>query len=192
MPRVSGLGRRRALVTRANGYLFFALAGALVWAPLGAVLSALLPTRWAVGVAVVVSLAYGGAQLFSRGLARVPQRRWQVPRPWLEHRGPRGRLAVWAAMLGPGLATRNPYVSFWLLVPALGSIDHAGQAAVVGAVAGGMHGLARFGGIAFRQRERPDADWNLLAVLWSMRLQRIDGVLLLLLGTALVVALVAA
>lgn len=170
--------------------MLFALAGAVVWAPLGAGLAAVLPASWALGLAVVVALAYGGAQLFSRGLARVPQRAWQVPRTWLEQRGPRGRLAVWAATLGPGLATRNPYVSFWLLVPALGSLD-VRPAAVAGAVAGAAHGLSRFAGIVFRQRERPGTDWSLLAVLWSIRLQRVDGLLLLLLGIALVVGLVA-
>lgn len=191
MPRVSGLGRRRALVVLAYGFLLFALAGAVVWAPLGAALAVVLPASWAVVLTVVIALAYGGAQLFSRGLARVPQRAWQVPRAWLENRGPRGRLAVWAATLGPGLATRNPYVSFWLLVPALGSLDRVRDAAVIGAVAGAAHGLARFAGIVFRQRERPGSDWSLLAVLWSIRLQRVDGLLLLTLGTLLVIGLVA-
>lgn len=172
--------------------MLFGLAGAVVWAALGAVLSAALPVTWALGLGVVGALAYGGAQLFSRGVARVPQRAWQVPRAWLEHRGPSGRIAVWAGCLGPGLMTRNPYPSFWVLVPALGSLTRVRDAVVVGAVAGLAHGLARFAGIVFRQRPRPDTDWSLIAVLWGLRFQRIDGVLLLLVGTGLVATLVGA
>jgi len=164
----------------------FGLAGAVVWAVLGAGLAALLPSGWALTAGAVGVLAYGGAQLFSRGPARVPQRSWQVPRSWLDERGPWARMAVWAATLGPGLMTRNPYVTYWVLVPALGSLTGLADAVVIGAVAGAAHGLARFGGIVLRQRTRPGTDWNLLAVLWHMRSVRIDGVLLLVLGSVVV------
>ena len=172
----------------AGGFVLFGLSGALVWAALGAGLAALLPATWALTAGIVLLLAYGGAQLFSRGPARVPQRAWQVPRSWLDQRGPWGRMAVWAATLGPGLMTRNPYVSFWVVVPVLGAMTT--DAVVIGAIAGAAHGLARFAGIVIRQRPRPDTDWNLLAVLWHMRFLRIDGALLLVTGCAAVVWLV--
>jgi hypothetical protein len=170
----------------------FSIAGAVVWAPLGAGLAALLPATLALVVGVVGVLAFGGAQLLSRGPARVPQRSWQVPRTWVDERGTWGRLAVWAATLGPGLMTRNPYVSYWVVVPALGSLVRVTDAILIGAVTGAAHGLARFGGIVARQRSRPGTDWNLLAVLWHMRFLRIDGALLLATGIAAVVALVLA
>lgn len=176
----------------ASGFAMFALSGALVWVVLGIALAAALPVQVALAVGVVAVLAYGGAQLFSRGPARVPQRSWQVPRSWVEGLGPFGRMAVWAVTLGPGLMTRNPYVSFWVVVPALGSVRRTTDAAVIGAVAGAVHGVARLGGIVARQRSRPGTDWNLLAVLWHMRFIRLDGALLLATGIGAVVALVLA
>ena len=176
----------------AGGFVMFGLAGAVVWAVLGAGLAALLPATWALTAGIVGVLAYGGAQLLSRGPARVPQRSWQVPRSWVDERGTWGRMAVWAVTLGPGLMTRNPYVSYWVVVPALGSVTRLAEAVVIGAIAGAAHGLARFGGIVARQRSRPGTDWNLLAVLWHMRFLRIDGALLIATGSAAVVALVLA
>ena len=101
-------------------------------------------------------------------------------------------MAVWAATLGPGLMTRNPYVSYWVVVPALGAIADVGDAMLIGAAAGAAHGLARFGGIVLRQRDRPGTDWNLLAVLWHMRFVRLDGALLVAAGSAALIGIVAA
>ena len=173
-----------------GGFVLFGLAGAVVWAGLGAAIAAVVPSIWALTIGVIGMLAYGGAQLLSRGPARVPQRSWQVPRAWVAQRGPWGRMAVWAVTLGPGLMTRNPYVSFWVVVPALGSLTRVAEAVLIGGLAGAAHGIARFGGIVLRQRSRPGTDWDLLAVLWHMRFLRIDGLLLLSAGTAAVVALV--
>jgi hypothetical protein len=170
----------------------FALAGAVVWALLGAALAAALPGTGSYVAGILAVLTFGGAQLFSRGPARVPQRAWQVPRPWIDQRGPWGRLAVWAATLGPGLMTRNPYVSYWAIVPALGALPDVGAAVAVGAAAGAAHGLGRFGGIVLRQRDRPGTDWNLLAVLWHIRLVRVDGLLLVATGTAALIGIVVA
>ena len=149
-------------------------------------------SRWRSPWASSVCSRMAELQLFSRGPARVPQRSWQVPRSWVEERGPLGRMAVWAVTLGHGLMTRNPYVSFWVVVPALGSARRIADAAVIGAVAGAVHGVARLGGIVARQRSRPGTDWNLLAVLWHMRFIRLDGALLLATGTGAVIALVLA
>jgi hypothetical protein len=93
-------------------------------------------------------------------------------------------------MLGPGIFTRNPNASFWVVVPATAAIGRVSAALMVGASAGAAHGLARFAGILVRRRTRPEVDWSLIAVLWNLRFHRVDGVLLVVVGTASLIALV--
>ncbi|MCE7791569.1 hypothetical protein K8O68_03900 [Salipaludibacillus sp. CUR1] len=50
------------------------------------------------------------------GLINLPQPevKWQVPPSWVS-RSVLGNMSIWGAVLGAGLFTYNPYVSFWLI-----------------------------------------------------------------------------
>jgi hypothetical protein len=87
---------------------------------------------------------------------------------------------VWGALLGPGLVTRNPYGSIWMLVLLLASIEDALAAAVVGAVVGLLQGGARaLGVVRMTWVGQPP---YLALVLKELRWRVVDGVGLIAIG----------
>jgi len=71
----------------------------------------------------------------------VPTVRWQVPSGWMNRRTSAAQVVIWGASLGPGLITRNPYASMWLLPLLLPLIGDWHLGVTVGIIAGGSHGL---------------------------------------------------
>jgi hypothetical protein len=126
--------------------LAFAVPAAIVWAGIGLALAALLPQETARWAAVAYATVYGILEVVGRR-GRAPTTRWQVPAPWVRHRHESVNVLVWGALLGPGLLTRNPYASIWMLALLLASLGHPPVAAAVGAGAGLVHGGSRALGV---------------------------------------------
>jgi hypothetical protein len=159
----------------------FALAGAAVWAVLGAVLGGLPLGTAALVVAIGYALVYGLAET-----ARFPINRFglraQVPSSWIRGRGRSVQVAVWGLLLAPGVLTHNQFAGIWLVPMMVAVSGGTGRGLVVGALAGATHGLARALGILrlmprLARWEQPGA-----IVLAQFRWKTIDGVALTLAG----------
>jgi hypothetical protein len=97
-------------------------------------------------VAIAYAARYGLAEALRLRVAP-PGLSWQVPSAWVRGRSPAVQLAVWGALLGPGIATRNLFAGMWLVPLALALVDGTGQGLLVGALAGFAHGAGRAWGI---------------------------------------------
>lgn len=87
--------------------------------------------------------------------------------------------AIWGAVLGPGLLTRNPYAGIWLL-PLLITLNHSVLMGVItGVVIGMAHGTGRALGV-LNNRKRMDITWHILILGAQLRWRFIDGLVLLL------------
>lgn len=139
----SGRGR---FTTRTFVALAFVVPGALVWGVVGAVLGELGVPSGARVVAAVYGFLYGAVETLSLPVP-VPGSRWQVPSHWVRGRSPRAGVAIWGAVLGPGLWTRNPYAGMWMVPLALAASGDAAVGALAGAAAGAAHGAARAAGV---------------------------------------------
>lgn len=107
-----------------------------------------------------------------------PGRTWQVPDGWVRDIPKWRRTAVWGTLLGPGLATRNPYAGFGLLVLAVASVGDLRDGVVLAATLGFLHGLGRAAALLRAVRDAASADF-MHSIIQSMRWRAIDGVALL-------------
>jgi hypothetical protein len=175
----------------------YAVPAALLWAALGAVLGALPLARPALLATAAYAALFGTAEAAGwLGLA-APGTRWQVPQQMVAGAGPKRRILVWGAILGPGFATRNPYAGFGLLVLAVAGAGGPRAAAVTGAavtgavtgaaVTGAAVGLAHAVGRALallRDARRPPPDPMRIALV-SACWRAADGYALLLAAAAI-------
>ena len=167
----------------------FGAAGAVVWAGLGAALGP-VPNGWAaLAVAAGYALLYGIAETARYPLRRVGLRA-QVPSSWIRGRRPAVQVAIWGALLGPGLVTHNPYAGMWIVPFMLALTQNTRTGLAAGAAAGLAHGVTRAAGV-LRVMPRLSA-WEHPAplVLAQMRWRAVDGAALALLGGMLVARLV--
>jgi hypothetical protein len=166
-------GRGRTLKTALIVFLF-AGPGALAWLGVGVALGASNALRDSLALGgAVYGAGYGAAAILGIRL-KAPGSRWQVPGHWLRGRAKWQVWSIWGTILGPGVATRNPYPSFWLLLP-LAVVTGKYE---VAAIAGAAHGLGRALGIV-RNVVRPcpvqnPATWGALRT-WIV----VDGAILL-------------
>ena len=163
----------------------YVLPAAAVWSILGVVL-------WPVGailgvvplVACGYALAFGIAETFGLPL-RVPSLAWQVPAQWIKGRSPMGQTAMWGALLGPGLVTRNPYAGMWLL-PLLIALNHNLLTAMaIGMAVGAAHGGTRALGVLSNRRHMDASCSHLMILGVQLRWKYRDGLALLLVAGAL-------
>jgi len=135
-------------------------------------------------VAWVYALVFGIAETFGLPL-RAPSFAWQVPAQWIKERSPMAQTAMWGALLGPGLVTRNPYAGMWLL-PLLTVLNHnLLTALVIGMIVGVAHGGARALGVLSNRRQM-DMNYSHLMILGAqLRWKYRDGLALLLVAGAL-------
>jgi hypothetical protein len=89
---------------------------------------------------------------------------------------------IWGLILGPGVLTRNPFATMWLVPLSLALTGNALLGAATGAVAGLAHGVGRASGIMRNMKRSPH---YIELVLLSMRWRFIDGAILLLAAGAL-------
>ena len=149
------VGRRAVRLAILAAYALPAVAAwALLGFWLGAASAALPGVRV---VALAAAACYGGyygtlEASGRRGLAP-PGRGWQVPQTMLIDAPPGRRLALWGALLGPGLLTRNPFAGFGLLPLAVTAMPGPAAAVALGAAAGLAHGIARAAGLVRDLRE---------------------------------------
>ncbi|PYZ94982.1 hypothetical protein CR194_05555 [Salipaludibacillus keqinensis] len=70
---------------------------------------------------ILFSVILGVYLLKSVGIVQVPhpQRKWQVPPSWVD-RSPFLNMTIWGSILGAGVFTYIPYVSFWLMYVYIG------------------------------------------------------------------------
>jgi len=186
----------------------------MAWLLLGACLTA-LPLSGAALVAAAVYAGYYGITEAAAlpGLAP-PGRAWQVPQRLIAGMPARRRALIWGVLLGPGLATRNPYAGFWLLPLAVAAMLRPAAGLALGAAIGLAHGTARAlalladlgaargrpgpgqpaaGGRAARGRPgagRPAADGHVDLLLKTVYWRRLDGCLLLIVAIAAAAAAV--
>ncbi len=170
----------------------YLIPGAVVWATVGLMLSALaLAVHWlgpaAVIAAAVYGCGYGAAEVSGSSWPAAPGRRWQVPQDLLIGASGRRRVLVWGWILGPGFLTRNPYAGFGILPVLVATASSIPAGIVVGGVIGVAHAAGRAAAL-LRDLGRP-ADEPFALLLRSLRWRALDGlVLLAVAGAAAVVA----
>lgn len=120
----------------------YTLPAVAVWALAGLALTAAPLAGIALPAAVAFGACYAAAEISGRGL-RAPGSSWQVPQAMLIGASLRRRVLVWGALLGPGVATRNPYAGFWLLPLAIAAMPGPAAGIALGAAAGLAHGAVR-------------------------------------------------
>jgi hypothetical protein len=121
----------------------YAAPAAAVWALLGLVLTATRLTGLALAAVVGYACCYGAIEVWGRRGVRPPGRAWQVPQSMMIEASPRRRVLIWGAILGPGLATRNPLAGFGLLPLAVAAMGGTGAGIALGVAIGLAHGSAR-------------------------------------------------
>jgi hypothetical protein len=156
---------------------------ALLWGLLGLVLEPLrnVPMVLTFGMGIY-ALCFGLTETFSLPL-RVPEIAWQVPARWVYRKSMVLKALIWGALLGPGLVTKNPYASMWLL-PFLMVFDHQGVSTLMMSIALGVtHAGARAIGVLHnRSYLRDEACSHLLVLGARLRWRYLDGLVLLLLA----------
>ena len=164
----------------------FAIAGVVIWAPLGLALGFVRQTVIAVGIGALYALVYGVAEFLWLPL-RAPTTRWQVPSSWVMSRIWYRQISVWAFTLGPGLMTVNPYASMWVVVFLLASVANPFVGLLGGAAFGVAHGFFRATGVLVNV-SRPMDMLDLMAR--NLRWRAADGVALSAIGGVLLFQLV--
>lgn len=160
-----------------------ALVGGLVSA-LGGLVRSWLPLPVALGVLVVVALAYALHELHVWRLPH-PERAWQVPNEWIVRRPLLGVVAF-GLTIGTGLFTYIPFTSFYLLL----AWEALLTPPALGAALGAAYGLARAlpvlvgGWITWRGRPMLPVHTRLMDA--QRALHRVTGGLLLLAAAALI------
>ena len=176
-------GRRLWTIALAAAH---AVPAMLLWGLLGAVLAGRVsPLAVAVAAAAYAAL-YGAAETL-RVPVRPPSLNWQVPSAWVRERSSRAKIAIWGALLGSGLFTRNPYAGMWLVPLALALVGNPRAGALVGLVAGGAHGIARALGVRSNIRVRRGRA-DIALVVDQLRWKLVDGLALLVAAGILVAA----
>lgn len=181
----SGRGR---FTTGAYVVLAFAVPGALVWGALGSMLAEVGTTSGALAVAAGYGLLYGAVETLSLPVP-VPGSRWQVPSTWVRGRSSLTGIAIWGALLGPGLWTRNPYAGMWMVPLALAASSGAAPGALAGAMAGAAHGAVRAAGILAETNRRDASSVPERLIARQYRWRYVDGALLLFAAGSFVSAL---
>jgi hypothetical protein len=163
----------------------FLVPATAVWAALGAAASSIGAPRTFLWLTFAYAVCYALAEGLSTRV-RSPSSSWQVPFKWLKDRSQAKRIAIWGAMLGPGLLTRNPFAGMWVIPLLLGATGSALSGALAGATCGGLHGAARLAGIIRVQREAqgPGCE-SALVVLRTLRWRAVDAIALACLSGAL-------
>ena len=155
----------------------YAVPAVLVWALLGLLLNIASLSMTALALIVAYGLYYGLVEATSRPGLPAPGRTWQVPAGWVDQPSPWRRSLVWGSLLGPGLATRNPYAGFGLLLLAVASVGNPAAGAIFAAAIGLLHAAGRVLALVRDLRGTP-ADY-LQSVLRSLRWRSLDGFALL-------------
>lgn len=122
---VASLGGRETLFRPVVKALTYLLASSSSGTLFGFIISSLI--YWTIiGVPEVAKLiVFSGIILLyiTRELSFIhvlhPQRRWQIPSSWVNH-SPILNMVIWGCILGAGIFTYNPYVSFWILYVYIG------------------------------------------------------------------------
>jgi hypothetical protein len=156
----------------------YAVPAVLVWALLGLLLNLAPLSLTALALIVAYGLYYGLVEATSRPGLPAPGRTWQVPAGWVDRTPPWRRSLVWGSLLGPGLATRNPYAGFGLLLLAVASVGNLRAGVVFAAAIGLLHATGRVLGLVRDLRTAVSADY-LQSVMRSLRWRRLDGFALL-------------
>jgi hypothetical protein len=165
--------------------LSYVLPAAGVWALLGLALGALPIASAAIVAAAVYGCGYGVVEASGMIRPAAPGRRWQVPQDMVPGGSGGRRVALWGAILGPGLLTRNPYASFGMLVVLAATVGGLPTAVWVGALIGAAHASGRAFALLRDSASPQDEPFALL--LRSLRWRVLDGLALLAVAGAAIV-----
>lgn len=130
-------GRTRRLIA----LLIFTVTAVVTAATLGALLGAAgagLPSRWAI-LAVCLLGVFGALREFGVLRFRIPESRRQVPEPWRRTKPLPFWTAAYGVILGSGVGTFQPVITFW--VACTGAVALGDPKAA--ALAFGLFGLGR-------------------------------------------------
>ena len=162
---------------------------AAVWAVLGALLT-LAPQLVAVVAVVGYAMLNGLAETLDLRLGWLGVE-WHVRSSCVRGCRSATHVAIWCAVRGPGLVTRNHYAGIWFTLFALASIQRPESGAAVGAIVGVVHGAARALGILANHADRhsPELPWRMMIT--QMRFRLADGIALLAAAGAILASLMA-
>jgi hypothetical protein len=162
----------------------YATAAIVGWMVIGALLNSWDLRRPALFLIAIYCLYYGLTEATGIHGLRPPGRNWQVPQTFVVGTSRRRRTLVWAAILGPGFFTRNPYAGFGLLPLGVAALDSVPTGVLAAAAIGFAHGTGRALGLLRDARDARDARGTdpsgyLKSVLRSMYWRKFDGIALL-------------
>lgn len=150
----------------------------LAWGSLGLLVNLVPLHQAALIVVIVYGTCYGLLEATGRPGLPAPSRTWQVPAAWVDHVPRWRRTAVWGALLGPGLFTRNPYAGFWLLPLIAASVGSIRVGVAFAAIAGVLHSTGRALALLRDVRQIESANY-LQSVFKTLRWRKFDGLALL-------------
>ncbi len=96
-----------------------------------------IPLDWKRGILICFSALYLLRELGWISLP-IPQCRWQIPTSWVQHT-PLRNMLVWGSVLGPGVFTYNPHITFYILYLYTGFFFSP----PMGLIGGAVYGLSR-------------------------------------------------
>jgi hypothetical protein len=159
----------------------YVVPAAAAWALLGLLLH-LLPLRTtALMLIAVYGISYGLLESTGRARPSPPGSGWQVPSAWVRGVSRRRRMWVWGALLGPGLATRNPYAGFGMLILATAAAAGLRDSVLVAVAIGVAHAAGRAAGLLRDVAMIGTCDY-MQAVVATMYWRIFDGYALLVIG----------
>ncbi len=148
------------------------------------------PLSYAALVLIVLYCAYYGiTEAVVIPSFRPPGSSWQVPQSLVLGTSRRRRILVWGAILGPGLATRNPYAGFGMLPLAVAAIGNVSVGVLTAAAIGAAHGTGRALALLRDASGIGNSDY-FRSVLRSMHWRRFDGLAILVIGGLAMIACV--
>lgn len=154
------------------------LPAAAIWSAIG-IVAAEIGAGYhlvVVSAALVYAAVYGVAEAKGIRLPMVDSN-WQVPGHWVQAGG-RIRDSIWGVILGPGLLTRNPYASMWILPFVLAAEPSPWLGALVGCCIGVTHGGARATTVLALHRRGVTCS-PIRVLPWQGRFRYLDGLILL-------------
>jgi len=163
----------------------YALPAAILWGMLGGLCRLLgVNTLFVMLFSLIYAVGFGLLETFGVPV-RVPSSTWQVPGHWVRGQSPQIQTLIWGTLLGPGILTRNPYASIWLLLPLLALSQNFMIAIGIGLAVGTAHGIGRALGILYNRKCISNSNAHLLIMGRYWLWQCIDGLALLVIAGAL-------
>ncbi|MEO2078267.1 MAG: hypothetical protein ABGX20_23300 [Bacillus sp. (in: firmicutes)] len=91
-----------------------------------------------IGIILFITIIYTLNE-FNLIKLKIPQNHWQIPTSWVNNKNDRLNMLVWGGILGAGIFTYIPHITFYILYLYIGMFSSP----ILGLIFGMVYGLAR-------------------------------------------------